>query len=47
MHKVNGAKALLTDIKTLRDQARRHIEQGAVTPEYKADRQTVIKVLNA
>jgi bacterioferritin len=36
----------LTDIKTLRQRARLHIEQGAVTPGYKADRETVIKLLN-
>jgi bacterioferritin len=36
----------LTDIKTLRKRARQHIEQGAVTPGYAADRETVIKLLN-
>ncbi|KAF0810845.1 bacterioferritin [Alcanivorax sp. S71-1-4] len=36
----------LTDIKTLRDRARQHIEQGAVTAGYKADRETVLKLLN-
>ena len=39
-------KAFLTDIKTLRERARQQIEQGAVTEGYKADRKTVIKVLN-
>jgi bacterioferritin len=39
-------KPFLTDIKTLRERARQHIEQGAVTEGYKADRETVIKVLN-
>jgi len=39
-------KPFLTDIKTLRKRARQHIEQGAVTEGYKADRKTVIKVLN-
>jgi bacterioferritin len=34
------------DIKKLRERARRHMEQGAVTEGYKADRQQVIKVLN-
>ncbi len=38
--------AFLTDIKTLRERARKHIEQGAVTPGYRADRPTVIKLLN-
>jgi bacterioferritin len=36
----------LTDIKTLRERARQHIEQGAVTQGYKADRDTVIRLLN-
>lgn len=39
-------KPFLTDIKTLRERARRHIEQGAVTEGYTADRETVIKILN-
>jgi bacterioferritin len=39
-------KPFLTDIKTLRERARRHIEQGAVTEGYRANRETVIKVLN-
>jgi bacterioferritin len=39
-------KPFLTDIKTLRKRARQHIEQGAVTEGYKADRKTVIKILN-
>ena len=41
-----AGKPFLTDIKTLRKRARQHIEQGAVTEGYKADRKTVIKVLN-
>ena len=39
-------KPFLTDIKTLRERARRHIDQGAVTDGYSADRETVIKLLN-
>ena len=39
-------KPFLTDITTLRERARKHIENGAVTEGYKADRETVIKVLN-
>jgi len=39
-------KPFLTDIKTLRERARKHIEQGAVTEGYTADRDTVIKLLN-
>jgi bacterioferritin len=36
----------LTDIRELRERARRHIQQGAVTENYRADRETVIRVLN-
>lgn len=39
-------KPFLSDIKTLRERARQHIEQGAITPGYKADRDTVIRLLN-
>jgi bacterioferritin len=38
--------AFVTDIKELRRRARQHIENGAVTDSYTADRPTVIKVLN-
>ena len=31
---------------TLRARARQHIQEGAVTPSYKADRKTVLKLLN-
>jgi bacterioferritin len=40
------AQPFLTDVKTLRERARQHIEEGAVTAGYTADRQTVIKLLN-
>ena len=36
----------LTDIKTLRERARKHIKEGAVTEDYKADRETVLRLLN-
>ncbi len=36
----------LSDIKTIRDRARKHIERGAVTDAYRADRDTVLKLLN-
>src|SRR5450631_2194276 len=39
-------KSDLTDVKTLRKQARQHIDDGAVTAGYAADAQTVIKLLN-
>jgi len=43
---VSAPKPFLTDIKTLRDRARKHIHDGAVTQGYTADRETVIKLLN-
>jgi len=39
-------KPFLMDIEMLRKRARQHIEQGAVTEGYRADRETVIRVLN-
>jgi len=38
--------AFITDVQTLRRRAREHIEKGAITPGYAADRDTVIKLLN-
>lgn len=35
-----------TDVQTLRDRARRHIEQGAITFGYRANRDEVIRLLN-
>jgi bacterioferritin len=40
------SKPFLTDVQKLRERARQHIEQGAVTAGYRADRPTVIKILN-
>lgn len=39
-------QTFLTDVKTIRARARKHIEHGAVTAGYRADRKTVIKILN-
>ncbi len=39
-------KPFLTDIQTIRQRAREHIEKGAVTPGYKADREAVVEILN-
>jgi bacterioferritin len=39
-------KPFLSDIQEIRRRARQHIETGAVTPGYRADRETVIKILN-
>lgn len=40
------SKPALTDVATLRKQARTHIEEGAVTAGYAADREAVIRLLN-
>src|SRR6185369_8119293 len=39
-------KPFLTDIKTLRERARQHIENGAITEGYTADRETAVRILN-
>ncbi|KAF0191278.1 MAG: bacterioferritin [Gammaproteobacteria bacterium] len=39
-------KSVLTDVQTLRKQARQHIEDGAVTAGYGADRATVLTLLD-
>lgn len=36
----------LTDVKTLRARARKHLEEGAVTAGYSADRTAVLRLLN-
>jgi bacterioferritin len=41
-----SSQPFLTDVKEIRRRARSHIESGAVTEAYQADRQTVIKLLN-
>src|SRR6266478_3044118 len=40
------SEPFLTDIKMLRDRARQHMEEGAITPGYQANREVVIKLLN-
>ena len=39
-------RPFVTDIEELRRRAREHMEMGAVTSSYKADRKTVIRILN-
>ncbi len=39
-------KEFLSDVRKIRERARRHIEKGAVTEGYKADRETVVRLLN-
>jgi len=41
-----AAHQFLTDIKTIRARARQHLERGAVTEGYRADRETVLRLLN-
>lgn len=36
----------VADLKKIKERARKHMEQGAVTENYKADRTAVLKVLN-
>jgi bacterioferritin len=36
----------LLDIKEIRRRAREHIERGAVTPEYRSNREEVVRILN-
>ena len=36
----------LTDVATLRQRARQHVEEGAVTHSYTADREEVLRLLN-
>ncbi len=43
---MDTARPTLTDVDTLRARARQHIEAGAITPGYSADRNAVIKLLN-
>lgn len=39
-------QGFLTDLNTIRDRARKHIEQGALTPAYRAKPEWVIALLN-
>jgi bacterioferritin len=41
-----AAKPFVSDINAIRERAREHIRKGAVTEGYRADRNTVIKILN-
>jgi bacterioferritin len=46
MANTGTSQPFLTDIKTLRERARKHIEQGAITEGYKVDLGTAVKILN-
>ena len=41
-----GGSSFVSDIQAIRERARRHIEEGAVTDTYTADRGTVLRLLN-
>src|ERR1700737_2532296 len=41
-----GESSFITDTQTIRKRARQHIEDGALTAGYAADRETVLKLLN-
>jgi bacterioferritin len=40
------SRSFVSDVKELRRRARQHMEQGAVTESYRADRETVLRILN-
>lgn len=46
MEATKNGGAFLTDVMEIRRRAREHIEQGAVTAGYQADRETVVRLLN-
>ena len=46
LKEVSAERPPLSDINTLRQRAREHIEDGAVTAGYAADRENVIETLN-
>lgn len=46
LENLSNQQSSLSDIQTLRKRARQHIEEGAVTAGYAADRETVLKLLN-
>ena len=46
MKPVKSQVSIIKDVQTIRERARQHIEEGAMTLDYKADRETVIKLLN-
>ncbi|HXC58904.1 MAG TPA: ferritin-like domain-containing protein [Steroidobacteraceae bacterium] len=41
-----GKQSFLSDIQTLRERARKHVFNGAVTPSYGANREVVLQLLN-
>jgi len=45
-HEKNSESPKLSDVQTLRQRAREHVEDGAVTPSYAAIRTTVLRLMN-
>jgi bacterioferritin len=43
----DNSKPFLTDVKTLRDRARKHLAEGGVTPNYEGDVKKTIDILQA
>lgn len=43
---MDHTQPFLSDIRTIRERARKHVEDGAVTEGYSADRETVVRLLN-
>jgi bacterioferritin len=46
MSRTKGPSSFVQDIQALRDRARQHIEDGAQTADDRADRDTVLRLLN-
>jgi bacterioferritin len=42
----DSKRPFFTDIKKLRERARKHMQDGAITGGYSADRETVVRILN-
>jgi bacterioferritin len=42
----SASKPFISDIENIRKRAREHIDKGAITDGYKADRKTIVKILN-
>lgn len=45
-NRTNRTKTTLEDVQGIRERARRHVERGAVTEGYRADRKYVLELLN-
>lgn len=45
-NRTTADQPFVSDLKAIRERARRHIEDGAVTPSYNADLDTVLRLLN-